>query len=181
MEMKLSNSHSIVSILVGLPGSGKTTWAKDLAADDTIILSSDEIRNELAEQGMGQKDVYDKTLNELVFKTLDERYIQAVAAGKNVILDATHLKRKYREKYIKSVAIWNAEIQCVYFDVDYEKCYERNAQRERVVPKEVIRKMYFEMEDPSLAEGFNEIILVGEDGNIKGIKSMDLYGYNPSV
>lgn len=146
-----------VTMMAGIPGSGKTTWAKDLIDDNTVYISSDEIRKEFG-------DVNDMSNNKKVFDTLRERYITALRNCQNVILDATHAKKKYRKEYIDIANENGAEISCVYMDIDYEVAQERNAKRERQVPNDVIRKMFYEFETPTVDEGFKFVIAIDKNG-----------------
>ena len=78
-------------VLVGLPGSGKTTWAKQYVEKNlnTVHLSSDELRIEL----FGFED---QTKNHLLFRELNKRTVEALNDNKDVIYDATNLNRKKR-------------------------------------------------------------------------------------
>ena len=53
-----------LTLLIGIPGSGKTTYANKNKKENEIILSSDTIRQELFGNESSQQD------NELVFNTL---------------------------------------------------------------------------------------------------------------
>ncbi len=84
-------------ILSGLPATGKTTVAKNLAPLlDAVILSSDKIRKELFE-----KPTYQRQERELVYQVmiLLAKYLHS--AGKNCILDATFNKEEFRNQVKK--------------------------------------------------------------------------------
>lgn len=140
--------------LVGLPASGKSTWAK-AHAEDCFIVSTDAIRGELF------GDESDQQNGKLVFEVAYARLAQAVALGHDAIFDATNLSRRYRAELFKRFP--TARHVAVFFKTPYEECKRRNKQRDRFVPVGVIRRMSYQMEPPTLAEGFNEIIEVGED------------------
>lgn len=64
----MNNTKPTFVMMVGLPGSGKSTYAKELSNDvDAIICSSDTIRKELC------GDINSQDKNEEVFKVLHNR------------------------------------------------------------------------------------------------------------
>ena len=91
-------------IMVGIPGSGKSTEALALQKayilegfGETRIISSDDIRSEIL------NDVNDQTQNDLVFKEVHKRIKQAVKDGVNVIIDATNIKIKSRTSILNCI------------------------------------------------------------------------------
>lgn len=99
--MSHANIENAMLILVlGLPGSGKTTFAKAFAErKNAVHLNSDLLRRELGE--MGKYSPEDK---QKVYETLLERARQALAAGKTVVVDSTFYKEKIREPFRKLAA-----------------------------------------------------------------------------
>lgn len=73
-------------MMVGLPGSGKSTYTKELSKDlDAIICSSDTIRKELC------GDINSQDKNEEVFKILHNRIKENLKNGKSVIYSSPFL------------------------------------------------------------------------------------------
>ena len=140
-------------IMVGLPGSGKSTRAKELAALEKSceILSSDAIRKELS--GSEQ----DQTQNDIVFKLLYQRMNKLLSEGKSVIIDATNTTLKSRRRILSECKIpCYKEVQLVLTPT--EECMSRDASRERSVGKEVIYKFEASFQCPQYFEGFDAII-----------------------
>ena len=137
-------------ILIGLPGSGKSTWASE---DNAIILSSDAYREKLL------SNINDQSNNKLIFDTLQKDTITFLKEGKDVIYDATNINRKNRKKVLNAVKDINCIKIAELFMVPVEICKYRNNQRDRKVPEEVIERMLRNFELPLEGEGFDLINL----------------------
>lgn len=140
-----------LKMLVGLPGSGKSTVAKNYLDENTVYLSSDELREELLGNINNQEGNVD------VFEEMSKRAKDALSQGKDVLYDATNINRKRRMHTINNVIKADKKI-AIYVFSSYEECLLRNAERDRVVPEEVISKMYKNLHIPTTGEGFDEVI-----------------------
>lgn len=141
-------------MMVGLPGSGKTTFAHNIEKG-AIVISSDIIRKELWGSEEKQGD------NKIVFEELEKRVMENLAADKSVVYDATNIKAKKRKDFLYRLRkIPNVNTVCMLMSVPYEQCLERNNERGRVVPEEVIERMYMNFEIPQIREGWNQINII---------------------
>ena len=146
MAEKISKPKIV--LLVGLPGSGKSTWASGKKG----VLSSDALRELLAD------DPDNQTIHARVFRVLRDLLKQRLELNRPVTyIDATNLTPKSRRDYIKLADRFDCEIEAVFFDVPAEECMRRNRGRQRIVPDEVIRKMAKELVPPTEQEGFSRI------------------------
>ncbi|MCJ0593267.1 ATP-binding protein [Enterococcus cecorum] len=126
-------------MLIGIPGCGKTTFAKKyLTKTNTIIISTDEIRKELT----GTYSFSNKT-NEKVFNTAKRRIKSALLNGLNVVFDATNTQKIYRQNFIKVAQDTKSDVVAIIFKTPLSICLERNSKRniERRVPDNVIINM----------------------------------------
>ena len=146
-------------ITVGLPGSGKSTYAKEfIKGKDIEYLSSDELR---AVYGKGEDD---QTVTPIVFGHIKRKVDEFLKDGKNVLVDATSVNRRERSDYINSAKKYGAKVVALVFKMDRNGLIARNKKRGeeggRVVPDWVIDKMLNKYEEPSHDEGIDVIIYV---------------------
>lgn len=150
------------TMLIGLPGSGKTEVAIKLVNDNTIILSSDAIRKEF----YGDESVQDNPSQ--IFEEMQRRTIAALKGGKNVVYDATNISRKKRKHLLSSLNIPCKKIACVVW-ARYETCVARDSSRNRNVGESVIKRMLLNFQPPYYDEGWDEIeFMVNDDPYKRG-------------
>ena len=125
----MSTDPRILILTVGLPRSGKSTWAMTTGYP---VVNRDAIRLALHGQAfIGQAEDMVTAIEGYMVRSLFE------AGHPTVIVDATHLKEKYRERW--SYGPWDVRIKS--FDVPASECIERakNDGREDLIP--VIERM----------------------------------------
>lgn len=152
------NRPSLI-LLVGVPGSGKTTYAKNYIEQNSNIvhLSSDAIRKEL----YGDENIQGNPGD--VFSLMQKRAVQALNDGQNVIYDATNITRKDRQGII-SVCPKFIKIEAHIIWALIETCIEQDASRDRTVGKEVIDRMLKRFQAPYYDEGIDEIKIIRPQG-----------------
>ena len=128
-------------VMVGAPGSGKSTYAKKLAfKEKAIIISGDDIRAELfgsaAIQG-GWGEIWDEIDGAV-----------ADVAPSTLILDGTHFRKVYRAEAVMMLRSHGYErVEAVVSDCSLSVCLQRNSSRERQVPDYIIKQMHTELQD----------------------------------
>ncbi|HLF62530.1 MAG TPA: AAA family ATPase [Saprospiraceae bacterium] len=85
-----------MTIVCGLPGTGKSTFALALAESiGAVHLNTDRVRHALGRQGQ-----YSLALKSAIYDSLLLRAREALNAGKDVVLDGTFYKEKLRRTFI---------------------------------------------------------------------------------
>jgi predicted kinase len=141
-----------IVVLVGLPGSGKSTYLARLGVRG---ISSDTIRGLLAD------DETDQTIHERVFQTVRYLLRQRLAIGRPVTyIDATNLRPEERRPYLEIGEQFGCDVEAAWFDVPLAVCRERNAARARVVPDDAMAAMAARLVPPSKDEGFTTVTVV---------------------
>ena len=132
-----------VWLLSGLPGSGKSTWARQkIAENGGVWCSRDEVRFSIVKENEEYFSHEDEVFNTWI-KQINE--VLENPEVEDIYIDATHLNDKSRNKVLNRLTK-NTDIEKitnVLFLTPLETCLERNKQRSgrAVVPEEVIRNM----------------------------------------
>lgn len=149
-------------MMVGAPGTGKSTFVLNNMKEDFIYISRDEIRYSFLEEGDDYFAKERKVFNEFIL-----RINEAIMWDDypNIIIDATHLTKASRAKVLKRLATVD-EIRAMVMTTPLEVALERNAKREgrTRVPDDVIKSMYNSFELPTKEEGFDSIAYINEKG-----------------
>lgn len=164
--MKLSdvNQRPEAFILVGLPGSGKSTWIRTaMNRDDYAVISSDdEIEKYAQSKGLTYSDVFQDYVKTATVK-MNKNFDDAVKANRNIIWDQTNLTPKKRKSILQKLPKQYRKI-AVVFTVDpdeLQRRLDRRAQEEgKHIPQHIMTSMKSTFQMPTKDEGFHEIITV---------------------
>jgi len=126
-------------VLVGLPASGKSTFAKTFCElhKNYIRLNRDDLRDMF-----GVLNSFNKQNENLVVESQLVLLEKAFKKGFSVVLDNTNFNPEIYKKIDLLVNKYNVDVEFKYFDVSLSECLRRNSERERKVPEEVIYNMY---------------------------------------
>lgn len=129
-----------VILTKGLPGSGKSTWAKgliDMNPNSYKRINNDDLRK------MFDNTQYSSDMEKFIKKAVDVLVLLALEEGKHVILDNTHLSENSINR-IKELVKGKAEvvIEDKFLDVPLETCIKNDLKRFDSVGKDVIVKLY---------------------------------------
>lgn len=133
---------SSLIIPVGIPGSGKSTWVREVFPS-AYIPSSDAIRVRLfgSLEAAHVAEVKEHN-NKLVFETFHNELEIELAAGLTTVADATNLNREARAKLREIAGRLNAKTHLVFFQ-NVDQAVMRNSRRgpEDRVPAEAMAAM----------------------------------------
>jgi len=157
-----------VMMLVGLPGSGKSTWIKNCQKDifeymglDFVVLSTDDYIEEKAKQeGKTYSEVFKKYIDEAGAHMFEELR-SAIEDNRSVIWDQTNLTRKSRASKLAKFPKHYNKIAIVFCTSDEElerRLKERGEKTGKVISLEIIQSMKNQFELPSKDEGFDDVM-----------------------
>lgn len=166
-----------VYILSGLPGCGKSTWARRKAKGDmnTAIVCRDDLRSMF--KGEYVFDVaFEPAIVEMAQAVMDILLLR----GFDVIIDETNLTKRCRTELIDHLHAWCKiawggyphvpllRIVCVQFPEDRSHVQRRIMEHRGYSPGkwiEVIEGMKKTREIVSMDEGFSEILTISDPNN----------------
>jgi len=166
-----------VTLCKGLPGSGKSTWARKQLDDHPgkyKRINKDDLR------AMLDNSRHSKANEKFVVAVRNQLILMALAEGKHVIVDDTNLHPKH-EKTIRELVQGQATVLIQDFtDVPLETCIQRDLQRLASVGERVIRQMHREFLAPAPAvyapqPGLPAAIICDLDGTLCLLKGRNPY------
>ena len=145
-------------MLIGVPGSGKSTWIKSQTwTDNTVVVSSDRFIDEhAASVGKTYNEIFDDYVK-IATRLMDNQVLIAQANGCDIIWDQTNTSQKSR-KY-KLDKLGDYEKIAVFFRTPDEAELERRlaSRPGKSIPSNVMRSMISNLSEPTKDEGFKEI------------------------
>ena len=151
----------ILYVLVGVPGSGKSTWIghQTFNWDNTVVVSTDIFVERYAMSvGKTYNEVFEDYMPTAIGLMAESAQL-AFAEGKDVVWDQTSTTIKTRARklrmapatYIKIAVVFNTPSLTVH-----AKMLDRPG---KVIPTEVIQDMVARFEMPTVEEGFDKVII----------------------
>ena len=128
--------HNKMVIMIGFPGSGKSTFVKNNFSNYTI-LSGDELKTEV-------KII--KEINKNIENT-------------SIIIDAINLTKEKRKKFIDIANNYNIPVKCIYMNVSKEQTLLQNNKKDKPVPAIVFNIYNKKFEYPTENEGCFVIVI----------------------
>lgn len=127
-----------VLMLKGLPGSGKSTWAKELVAGDGnwVRVNKDEIRA-MTGGWSPKKEKFVLLIRDMIIQF-------ALSEKKSIVIDDTNFHPKHEARLRQLADYAGAEFGIFPFLTTLDECIARDLKRPNSVGEKVIRKMHEE-------------------------------------
>lgn len=160
----MTNTKPHFIMLIGLPGSGKSTWTKKFLSNATesyTVISTDDIIMELAEpEGLSYNEAYRKH-SAAATSLMKARATNAFNDGKNIIWDQTNMSQKVRRGRLRRAIDKKYYIEAIDFQTLPHELEERLRHREKTedkhIPEFVMESFSKNYDRPSKDEGFEKI------------------------
>lgn len=154
-----------ISLLVGLPASGKTTYVNSYIKShpETVVISSDDIIQKYADDNGMTYDAAWPIYKDEAEKLFREYLRLAIESKKSILVDRTNLSVKSRRRVMANVPKTYNKYALI-FSVSEDELRRRLLQRKfdagKSIPDDVIGTMRDRYEAPSEEEGFDAVIKI---------------------
>lgn len=151
-----------IMMLKGLPGSGKSTWAKQFVMDNPgwVRINKDSLREMMSSYRPGKDE-------ELILGWRDALIMSALRRGKSVIVDDTNFHPKHEERLKNMIygeqgledPLFICDFEIKMFDTPLAECIKNDLKRPVSVGEKVIKKMWREFLAPKFAKPVYDLTL----------------------
>ncbi len=164
--------------MCGLPGSGKSTYLKQLKnreipdslpieqvsahirrftpTENSVIICPDEFRLVLTGK------IFYAPAEDSVWSHVKTMARICLKQDRPIIIDATNLTPGNRATWLRIGKEMGVEVDCWWVEVSPKTARKRNKLREAIVPDDVMDRMEVSAVTPSKREGFQHIDIISE-------------------
>lgn len=129
--------------LAGMPGSGKTTWAREFLKKhpDFLYFSPDSYYERI------NGDECDRTNTFEIWMAMFRDIHIAEKNFNNVLIDSDNLTYAQRNQWIEWFPYFDEHI-LLFLEEDYNICFDRVSKRRRTIPEIIMREKMYKWENP---------------------------------
>ena len=153
-----------ITILVGLPGSGKSTYA-GCYEDDSVVISRDSYVEAIAKhEGISYNEAFLLVDSSVVNLDIHHRLRKAFSAGKNVIIDMPNMTVRSRRKWLEKAPTDYKTIALIFSVPEEElslRLKTRGEETGKIIEQHVLDNFSAMYVEPSKDEGFDIIMYRG--------------------
>lgn len=130
----------------GIPGSGKSTWAKKWVEEDPthrVRWNNDDFRRMLGLYWVPERET-------LVSIVMSDFIYYAMTIGYDIVIDNMNLNKKYWDFIQDQINSLNKRYTLEFkdfFDISLEECIERDSKREHSIGEKAITETYNKYKD----------------------------------
>jgi putative nucleotidyltransferase with HDIG domain len=139
-----------VTLIAGLPGSGKDSWLAHHRPGLPVV-SLDDLR--------AQHDVEPTDDQGEIAQLARESCREHLREGQDFAFNATNILRQTRKRWIDLFANYDARIELVYVEPPLTTIFAQNERRPQRVPMKVMHRLLEKLEPPTVTEG-HALVLV---------------------
>ena len=159
--MSIKNlKEPFVIILIGPPLSGKTTWIRE-NFPTTEVISRDETVMEVY-GSRNYTEAFKSVDQKEVDRVLTQKFLDANAAKKNVIVDMTHMATKRRKQNLNYFSNDYYKLGVIFPILSDDEYVRRNQKRieeeNKDLPMRIVKSMISSYQPITTDEGFNKVI-----------------------
>ena len=158
--MNLKLKEPFVIILIGPPLSGKSTWIRE-NFPTTEVISRDETVMEVY-GSRNYTEAFNNVDQKEVDRVLTQKFLDANAAKKNVIVDMTHMASKRRKQNLNYFSNDYYKLGVIFPILSDDEYVRRNQKRieeeNKDLPMGIVKSMISSYQPITPDEGFNKVI-----------------------
>lgn len=141
-----------MTILVGLPRAGKSTWIEENKTDKDVVVSADALRYLVYNHKFWTEG------EPLMWSVRGILLNMLMQQGKDLIIDETNTTVNRRKPLIDLAMKYGYYVTVVRLETTEEECLKRAYAENNPNLAEVIKRQAKQIEEPSLDEGIDIII-----------------------
>jgi predicted kinase len=150
-------------MLIGVPGSGKSTWRKQFYKNNqAILISTDDVLDDIAKATGQTYNAVFKDNIKFATSQMEVHLRVAIENNMDIVWDQTNLTRKSRTGKLAKIPDTYEKIAVLFPTPEDEEWQRRLASRPgKTIPQNILMGMKSSMEFPDPEEGFDRIEVVG--------------------